>query len=65
MKNRIALLISTILLFSLNSLESKKHTLQGFGKISKSTKRIKTKIVRPHIKKTRKGYTTVNAYAKS
>jgi hypothetical protein len=43
----------------------KKSAYQGFGKKSTVNGKYKTKIVQGHIKRTKKGYTYVNPYAKS
>lgn len=43
----------------------KKGPYEGLGKKSERTGQIKTKPVRGHFKKTSKGYTYVNPYAKS
>ena len=44
---------------------TKKAPCAGFGKRSKANGLPKTKIVRGHVKKTNKGYTRVNPYARS
>jgi hypothetical protein len=44
---------------------SKKAPFASFGKPSKVNKLPKTKVVSGHIKKTTKGYTYVNPYARS
>lgn len=44
---------------------TKKAPYAGYGKISKTTGLPKTKIVSGHVKKTSKGYTYVNPYARS
>lgn len=44
---------------------AKKAPYEGYGKPSKVNGRPKTKIVSGHTKKTSKGYTYVNPYAKS
>ena len=44
---------------------TKKAPYAGYGKISSTTGRPKTKIVRSHTKRTSKGYTYVNPYARS
>ena len=48
-----------------NKTYIKKASYEGFGKKSKRTGLIKTKLIRGHAKSTSKGYTYVNPYAKS
>lgn len=44
---------------------TKKASLEGLGKPSKANKLPKTKVTSGHVKKTSKGYTHVNPYARS
>lgn len=48
-----------------NTTYKKKAPLNDFGKPSKSNRIPKTKVVMGHGKRTRKGYTYVNMYARS
>lgn len=58
-------LLFTFLNLSARRAYQKKSAFSGFGKISKITKIPKTKIASGHCKKTCKGYTYVNPYARS
>lgn len=60
-------LVTTSLFAATRDLHAytKKAPYSDYGKISKTTGLPKTKIVSGHVKRTSKGYTYVNPYAKS
>ncbi len=67
---KIMLILSSCCFFGLGDIGdleayTKKAPYEGFGKVSKTTKMVKTKIVNGHIKTTSKGVTHINPYARS
>jgi len=64
MKHYFIKLLAIICLFSTNQLFSKKAMYEGFGKVSKSTGKIKVKSTKGHFKPSN-GYKYVNSYSRS